>query len=571
MKKKLFALMLILGLLLCGCGQLVETPEGTADTTAPETADEVLQHGYIAAAADKVYEFTDDRPVFSLEKGFYSDPILLEMKTATEAKIYYTTDGSDPDEDSTLYDPEEGIYILPKQEDFPTPLVFKARAYYPDGSRSEVAMRTYFCVKDGNNRFTTAVFSITGDPEDLTEGPDGIFYGENYKERGDDTEKEVYIEAWDETGEMMFAQYCGIRIYGGASRESSIKSTKIYARKSYSSGIGKFHTDIFGTLDDQGNVIGEYDKLVLRNTGNDFQFGFIRDEMCQTLAMQAGFSDYEAVVPAVVYLNGEYYGFFWLHESYCDDYFKTKYPNADAQGEFIIAEGNERWKNEDEEDGKEVYAAEYNELYETYAYADLTDEAVYQELLQYIDIENYLDYFAFNIYINNNDWPQNNYKCYRYVGAEGENLTGVYDGRWRYLLHDTDFSFGIYDSRETVADYNNIAQILDSGSNRYAPLFAALMHREDCREYFMGKLRSLSETVLSGENVTKTLYELHTARCTEQDYMYMHMEALRDAGDGSFWSSAYTMHENMDMIRRFANSRDDYILQYATEALRDYE
>lgn len=553
---------------LLGCAERGPDTDSTA-SGLPAEPQEIFEGGYYAASPDKVYHFEDDRPVFSLERVYYDDPILIELKTAQPAAIYYTTDGTDPDEHDTLY--EDGIYITPNRADFPKPITVCARAYYADGTVSEPAMRTYFCTRNVTERFTTAVFVITGDPEDLTEGPDGIFYGENYKYRGDDTEREVFIECFDDTGSREFAQYSGIRIYGGASRASSIKSTKIYARKRYSSGIGKFNTDLFGTTDSEGNIIAEYDKLVLRNCGNDFQFGFIRDELCQRLAQQAGYDDYEAVKPAVVYLNGEYYGFFWLHESYCDDYFKNKYPNADAQGEFVVIEGNENWKNEEEDGGKEQQAQQYNEFYQTYAWADLTVEETYQQLRREMDVENYLDYFAFNIYINNNDWPQNNFKCYRYVPADREQLEGVYDGRWRYVLHDTDFSLNMYGFKETSATYNNLSQIVDSSSDRYAPLFDALMHRTDCREYFMKKLTELGEGVFSGENVTRVLYEMHIERCTEMDYLYIHMDALRKAGDDSFWTSVHTLTENMDAIRAFANDRDDYILPLAEKTMKKYE
>ena len=562
-------------LLLWGCDlqdpATVPAEPGTSSPAAEATAPaELYQYGYIAATADKVYEFTDNRPVFSLENTYYTKPILVELKTQQEAQIYYTINGADPDQTATLY--EDGIYITPRESDFPTALTIKARAYYADGTESGVAMRTYFCAHKVDQRFSTMVVFITGDPNDLTKGPDGIFYGDNYHKRGDETERPVFIEAVDENGRRLFAQYAGIRIYGGASRANSIKSMKLYARKRYDPLCGKFHTDLFGTMAEDGTVVSEYDKLVLRNCGNDFQFGFIRDELCQTLAMQAGYSDYEAVVPAVAYLNGQYYGYFWLHESYCDDYFKNKYPNPDALGEFIIAEGNEKSKSEEEDGGDEIYAAEYNELYERFSQADLRDEGVYAQLCQQIDIENYLDYFAFNIYINNWDWPQNNYKCYRYVPAEGEAVgTGVYDGRWRYLLHDTDFSFHIYQNDDTAADYNNIAQILNPESDRYAPLFAALIRRADCREYFLNKIILLSETALSGENVTATLFQMHTQRCTEQDYFYQYMNILRKKGDNSFWSSSYTLWENMDAIRAFANERGEHILAYTRRAFAKYD
>lgn len=568
MERKRFMIWIaaVLGLLLlCGCQEEVPVP---SETGSPE----VFEHGYYCAAPDKAYEFPDNAPVFSLEGAFYDHPILVELKTQKEAQIRYTLDGTDPNESSLCYDPTEGLYFQEGGRDKPKVIVIRARAYYPDGSISGVSCRTYFCGTNVSERFSTAVFSVSGDPAVLTEGPDGIFYGKNYSQRGDESERAVFIEAWDAQGQRMFAQHSGIRIYGGASRESSIKSTKLYARKEYGSEVGKFHTDIFGTPveDGSGAVVKEYDKLVLRNAGNDYQFGFIRDELVHTLAKQAGFTDYEAVVPAVMYLNGEYYGLFWLHESYCDDFFKNKYPNEEAAGEFVVVEGTERGKNTQEDGGKELYAEEYNRMYDIYAYADLTDEETYQSLRQLVDVENYLDYCAFNIYINNYDWPQNNYKCYRYVPLDGEDFTGVYDGRWRYLLHDTDYSFHIYEQKQVAATYNNIREILKPSSDRYAPLLDALMHRAECREYFLGKLTEYSEGVLSGENVTKRLYELHTLRCTELDYYYAHMDDLRKKGDSSFWTSANTLAENMDMIRAFANQRDDYILKYAEMALEAY-
>ena len=565
---KCMAAALLLATLL-GCADLVlseSTAPETQGTTAPQ---EIYQGGRVVASPGKVYTFVDDRPVFSLDHAFYDKPILVELKTPREAEIYYTLDGSEPDETSQHY--EDGIFILPQGTDFPKLVTVRARAYYPDGTVSPVATRSYFCSRYISDRFTTAVFVITGDPAELTEGPDGIFYGENYHQRGEESERSVHIEVMDENGTRVLAQYAGLRIYGGASRASSIKSMKLYARKRYDPNYGKFNLGLFGTQAQDGSTVEEYDKLVLRNCGNDFQFGFIRDELCQTLAAQAGFADYEAVVPAVAYLNGEYYGFFWLHESYCDDYFKEKYPNKDADGEFVVAEGTEQKKSEEEDGGDEVYAAEYNAMYAAFAYADLTDGETYAQLCRAVDVENYLDYFAFNIYINNNDWPQNNYRCYRYVPAPGEAPgEGVYDGRWRYLLHDTDFSMALYGSQETAADYNNISQILDPNSSRYAPLFASLMRREDCRAYFLSKLETLSETVFDRENVAQVLYAMHTERCIEQDYLYQHMEQLRKAGDTSFWTNSGVMAENMENIRAFFNKRGDYILNYTRSAFKKY-
>ncbi len=555
--------------LLTGCEQ---TPANTSENASSQTSTNSLEDLVVSAPEDKVYTFADNSPVFSLEDTFYPCAIKVDLLTATEAEIYYTLDGSEPDKNAILF--EKSIEFECEKTDFPTANVVKAKAYYADGTESAVSVHTYFCSKGVDERFSTAIFSITADPTVLTEGPDGIFYGENYEMRGDESEREVHVQAWDKSGTEIISQYCGIRIYGGASRESSIKSIKLIARKKYASGTGKFKTDIFGTpvADESGEIIAKYKKLVLRNSGNDFQFAYIRDELNQNLAMQAGFSDYEGVVPAVCYLNGEYYGFFWLHENYCDDFFKEKYPNENALGEFEILEGTDKEKYGDEDGGKQAYADEFNTLYNQFSSADLTNDADYAALCELVDVENYLDYFAFNIYINNKDWPQNNFKCYRYYPAENELLgEGVYDGRWRFLLHDLDYSYGMYEQPEVMANYNNISQILNPNSERYAPLFAALMNRQDCRDYFSAKINELATGVLSNENINDTLSKMNSSRYFEQQYYYKHIANLRDAGYGDMWSHAEHYNGYVQLIKDFAASRANYILQYTEEALAKYE
>lgn len=558
--------------LFCLCMSVsgCQTTNDPLEESVPETTQ--ATETVISAPVDKNYIFTSNAPVFSLDHSFYNADISVELKTVESAEIYYTLDGRDPDRNAQLY--SESLFFDCELTDFPKAHTIKARAYYPDGTESDVAVHTYFVAKGASERFSEYVFSVSGDPSVLTENPDGIFYGENYKNRGRESEREVYLSAWNPKGEQILGQYCGVRIYGGASRESSIKSMKLFARKSYQSGIGAFHTDLFKTpvADGSDDVLNEYDKLVLRNSGNDFQFAFIRDELCQTLAMQAGFADYEAVVPAVCYLNGEYYGLFWLHETYCDDYFKDKYPNDAAMGKFIVCEGTDTEKTVDEEDSESVHAIEFNEMYDKYSASDLTDDAVYEELCSLMDVENYQDYFAFNIYINNRDWPQNNMRCYRYaIPAEETAGDGVYDGKWRFLLHDMDYSMGMYEQPELQPYYNNLSHILTEGDERHSPLFTALMEREDCRSYFSDRMSVLADDVLSSENISDVCSKLNASRYSEQQMYYKHLDNLRNHGDKTIWTYSGHLNGQLGIIRSFAESRGNYMQRFLDEWLASYE
>ncbi|MBR6106890.1 MAG: CotH kinase family protein [Oscillospiraceae bacterium] len=558
---------------LTGCKGAAHSPDSEESSTAnPEesgSADSGSSSEPLAETAEAM-RFTA-QGVTKTPQRFLKEQSQLVLTAPEGAEIYYTLDGSVPDKkNAEKY--TEPICIKTRIADFPVCTVLRAKAYFADGSESVTATQTFWAAGDIDTAFHNPVISLTGEPAELTEKPDGIFYGENAKKTGRSSERAVSVEFVDDSGSELFAQDAGLRIYGKASRESSIKSVKLYARKSYDEAHGKFAYDGFGTADAEGGVIGKYDKLVVRNAGNDFQFAFIRDELNQTLAAEAGYTDCEGVLPVVVYLNGSYYGMHWLHESICDDLLKDKY-GGNKLGKFVILEGREREKTVPKDDDETAAAAEAFEAdYEAFSALDLTDDKNYQKVCEWMDVENYLDYFAFNVCINNKDWPQGNQKLYRFAAdsesgydrSEGSRL----DGRWRFWIHDTDYAEGLYEQTETQAEYNNLAQILDEKSNRYAPLFAALMQREDCKSHFREKVRELMHGTLSSEHIIETLDRLNADRFSEMQRYFKHLEKLKQS-DSSIWIWYQGYQEQTKMIRTFAVARERYMEDFLTEALGD--
>jgi len=510
--------------------------------------------------------------VMSEQDFFYTEDISvgLTFDTATAGTIYYTMDGSDPTVDAMVY--EAPILLKASEDESPYLYHIRAAAVYEDGTMSEVTAHTFFVGEQVNERYSTLVFSITGDPEQLTEEPDGIFYGENVYNRGREFERPVYIEVLQEDGTLVFEQAGGIRVYGGKSRGYSIPSMKLYARKSYSPDKGTFPFSLFETprVDKPDKIVKKYDKLVLRNGGDDMQCAMIRDELSHMLAAQAGFTDYESVLPAVVYFNGEYYGLLWLHESYCDEYFQRKYGESD--GEFVVCEGSEKSKSISVTDDEieEAAAREYNAMYKKYAYKDLTVEETIAELNELLDIENYLKYYAYVLYGGTYDWPNRNYKCYRYYPADGVSYgEGVKDGRWRFLIHDMDSSFGTHTGPANLRyAENDWADVLNKKHERYSPLFAALMKRQDCREFFVNYSKELMSTVYAYDNVNELLVKMDHSRYEElHGYYYDYLLALRKAGDHAIWTAPKWYDHYMEQIRTFTKERPSYAETYLNEIL----
>ena len=502
---------------------------------------------------------------FSEAGYFLTETTHLELSVSSTRKtgyITYTLDGTEPTETGTLY--TEPLLLTTTEAITPNVYSIRAKVWYKDGTSSKTYVHTYFLSKSIDTRYSTILISINGDPAELTDGPDGILFGTNYEQHGRESERAVHIEMLSPEGTLLFEQHAGARVFGGGSRKRAVKSLKLYARKEYESGKGSFSTDIFGsTTVDGTKAITKYDTLVLRNGGDDFQNAFLRDELVQRLAAAAGFKGYEAVVPALAYINGEYYGFYWLHESYCDKYFQNR--NGKSDGEYVVLEGSDTYKTVSGDDMEKNAAKEFNALYKKYSNLDLTKDENYESLCALMDVENYIDYMSINLYISNTDWPQGNYHCFRYYAAEGEEYgKGETDGRWRFLLHDSDISFGTYQSTEDAgAAHNDIWEVLgDDSHKRYSPLLAALLNREDCKQYFINKMSEYMNESFSYEAVCNMLDIMCTERDTELAYYFEHLKELKDAGVPDVYGRVSRTEQHLDRIRSFAKQRPEYMTQY---------
>lgn len=521
------------------------------------------------------FTFTDEMGdlMFSHNQYFYEEGIYVRIYSRNGGTIRYTVNGETPTEKSNAYAPGKGIFLAASTTDDPKVHTIHAKAFYEDGTASDELVHSYLIGRGVTSRYENLlIFCISGNPADLTGSPNGIFFGNNYELRGKKSERPVYVEVLNRSGEKITEQKLGVRINGGYNRQFSQKSMKFFARKSYSPNEGTTYLNCFNLLAEDGSQIVRYDKFVLRASGNDFRFAFVRDELNQMLAADAGFSDYEPVFPAVAYMNGQYFGFYWLHGAYCDEFFKNRYGDSPArkaangekcdEGEFIVLAGTDTEKELDEEDEDEAkIAEEFNKTYEEFSKKDLRNEAEYRKLRAWMDVENYLDYMAYNIYLCNQDWPNNNVRCYRYYPTAGESFgEAPYDGRWRYLLHDIDYTYGLYGQQEVLNSYDTLKQVLSSPGPRRSPLFAALMERADCREYFIRKSLDYGAGALSYGNVCAKLDAAIRGREKEMDYYYAYLTSLGKP-DVS-WVRKNQYASNLQSIRDFAERRADRSADY---------
>ena len=500
---------------------------------------------YVATSAEEIGQADGDTLTqirFITEPGFYTEDTVVFLDVPEGCEVYYSLGGKVP-ESTTLkgairrYSKENGIRLRAYDGQIKY-YSLTARAYYPGTDTwDDPVCSTYVVGAGADSRFTTLAVFVTCDPDKLFGYEEGILVlgktrddwlaanpGEkpiaispaNYNLRGWASERQVNVEFFDTEGNQVINQSVGIRPYGAYSRAVALKSLKLFARKDYEGINYRFDYPIYGdlyTLDGTGRLRLDFKRVLLRSTGSDVYGAQIRDELNQTAAAMTGFPVTQAVRPCSVYLNGEYYGCMWMHDVICDDFFIENY--GEYPGIMGVVSGPEmdkpdkRYEIDSIEEDQFMYD-DYNAMYNKYKKAKMTDDAVYEEFCRVVDVENYLFFYAINVYLNNSDWPYNNHKAYRYYAAEGEEYQPgtVFDGRWRFIVHDMDGTFGTYGNLLN-------SHLLSKTADRRSELFQALMKRQECKDLFIEYLMEVMNGAFSPENYTRLIDEMHAARKAE--------------------------------------------------------
>lgn len=483
---------------------------------------------------------------FSHESGFYADPIEVEIFCDDpEADIYYTLDGTVPTEEGESSFYYDGAFPLEDRTYEPNDLsalggasrteyipeenvvkahVIRAWAVYPDGSESEVINGTFFVGVDREAHYgDVPVISLMVDREDLFDFYRGIYvlgaswiewdslqegsYEDwqtqgNYSQRGMEWERPVTVQFLTADGSEGFTQDMGIRIKGGVSRYFNQKSLRLIAREQYGEKQLKYPVFPDNLRADETGPVEKYKSITLRNGGNDSENTRLRDPFLQQLAEGMGFM-VQATRPCVVFINGEYWGMYTLTEEYSDHAIENNFGVAN-QNVIII-------KNGRVEDGVESDIEIYKQMYDFIAENDMTDPANYAQACEMLDVPSFAQYCAFTLYINNTDgvFQNNNWMIWRARDNDG---TPYGDGKWRFLLFDTEQSTDIWGDGRAFAQ-DNLTEILNGDTTGYdgrqlPVLFHALYRNEDFRREFILAMCDIRNIHFSTPRMEATLSEM---------------------------------------------------------------
>ncbi len=402
-------------------------------------------------------------PVFSQKGRVFTtnQTITLTLSLPDDApegtQIRYSLDGSEPTERSPKYT---------------NPLTFNS---------TRVVRAKLFCSGCISPRSKTEsyifhgraqdmiVISIVTDNKYLNDNRIGILvegtYQSGKKNYEFDWRRPINIEMFENSGEESFInQLCETRVQGGATRSNKMKSLAVYANKRF--GTKRLEHEFFPT---QKPGLTEFKSLVLRNSGNDFDYLYMRDAVIQRSMALRQDLDWQAWRPAIVYINGKYDGMRNIRERSNED---NIYTNYDGLEDIDLLENWTELK-EGTMDNWNEFAAFYNEHGHTMA-----------EYAERMDCIEFINLMAMNLYYNNQDFPGNNIVAWR-PRAEG--------GKWRWIAKDTDFGLGLYGSSPTYNTiewlYNNAYDPDRSWGNTYEAtrLFRRLMEDADFKREFIDR------------------------------------------------------------------------------------
>lgn len=461
-------------------------------------------------------------PVFSHEAGFYADAFSLVVSSADAGvALRYTLDGSVPTEASALYvgpigvvdrtpEPEvlaridTGEGFMPPTTRIAKGTTVRVRAYRDNALASEVATATFFVGPQLVNRYDKPVVSITVDADEFFGAERGIYVrgnDENWEKSGVEWERLVHVELFETDGKRVISQDAGARIHGGASRDFATKTLRLYARDEYG-GDSHFEHQVFPDA-----PYTRYKRLLLRPGGNDAGRAIIHDGYNQTLVSHMRFETL-AYRPAVVFINGEYWGLKNLRERY-DKHYVARVFEVDPDNIDFLTHRNGA------EEGDNLH---YRAMITYVEQNDLAQPAHYAEVQRRMDTENFMDYQIAEIFLNNTDWPGNNIDFWRLRVPYSPDAPYGHDGRWRWMLFDTDFGFGLYYSSvhgDRHNEYHNTLAFATAtnGPNWPNPpwstlLLRSLLRNADFRSEFINRFADQLNTAFQPRRCLALLDEL---------------------------------------------------------------
>ena len=489
-------------------------------------------------------------PEFVTAPGIFDAPVSLQINVPAGETVYYTTDSTTPSPSSGSAQKYTGPIEIGKNT------VVRAISVRDGYLTGFSVSGTYLFSSDGVDHALPVVTLVT-DPDNLWDEKTGIYaYGENfdpdlpldqmllsanyYEGRGvqgeeiqTKWERPASFAVYNDSGTQVFSQNVSIRISGAYGRMRAQKGFAVIARAEY--GKNSLAYPFF-----ENRPYTEYKSLVLRAGAQDQSLSKIRDELSSGLLEGTDMNIlYQAYKPYVLYLNGEYWGVYFLKEKR-SRFFVAQHENLTESENIDIVKSETRVSNGSAQEWKDLMA---------YVRAhDLSNAEAYAYVESLMDMQSFMDYMIAEIYVANSD-----YWNIQYYKAPG--------GKWTWIYYDFCWGWGSYT--------HNTLQKRRESTQPCSDLFNALLKNAAWRDAFIRRFAEAMKTVYDPQRVNALIDELYgyvepeIAREREKFNQAMFMGVKQVNLNLSNYDK---FQSEIQKVRAFAQNRPEVVKQQLQQA-----
>ncbi len=454
--------------------------------------------------------------------GVFEQSFYVKMEAEGHSAIYYTTDGTAPGTGSSIY--KDSILI--------TDVTVLRAVTFIDGKRSDINTQSYFL----GRTYTLPIVSVVSDPNNFWSYDKGIYekgccadstmpyYNANFWKSW---EYECNVEMYTPSGKNCINQLAGMSLFGGYSRMLPQKSLAIIARSKY--GKNRFAYPIFKERKNKN-----YKSFIIRNSGGDFKRTQLRDAFMTQLAKPTGIA-IQAYEPAIIYLNGKYWGIQNLREKISEHYLKDNFKVDKNNVDILRHNGVKR----------HGYSKDYKFLLRFLRTNDLSDNSIADSLSKFMDIHDYISYNIAEVYSDNKDAGGNiRYFKERELGK-----------KWRWIFYDLDMGLA-NDNKKGYA--SNTLKTFTTPSNEKWPnpswstfIIRTLLKNKKFEQQYINTFCDYLNTCFHSDTAVALL-----------NRMAKKIEAEIPFHQKRWGSTLESWEKNINIVKEFIKKRPVYLFQH---------
>ncbi len=448
-------------------------------------------------------------PHASVKSGIFNDSNGFEVAINGSGKIYYTLDGSTPTTDSKVYS---------------SPLTIKKttvlRIMSKESGRLRSAVETYSYIVNENHKLD--VISLALNPGDFNT------INANTSTESKITRKvNAQLLTQDGGGFQIDA---GLKLFGGSTRSYRKKSYELKFKKRY--GDANLHYKVFDDVDSS-----VYNSLILRTGSQDeFQWSkriLIRDIVSTSLMKEHTKVDVQAYKPVVVYVNGKYWGLYFLREKIDETFVANHYNVAATKTNTDILRVDGEVKTGSNK--------KYNNMIKWITNNSLSNKNNYEKIKEQVDIENMCDFWIAEIYASNYDILNVRY----FSNPEVDN------GKWKFIFYDMDSAYYNVNVNYYTFYTNSYGM---GGWNFPTTLLRNMMKSSEFKKTFLERLSYNLKNTWNYNTVSKKLDDI--VKEVGEDEIKRNLER---------WDNiSYSRYKtNINYVKNFAKKRNSYMKSQA--------